>query len=90
MRFKKLFPLLILLFLVSCESDTKVTDYSKIVYEENPTEPYRPRRASRVDKFIFEGHRYIMFSDNFDGSYKGHAGVVHDPECECFKRDEQK
>ena len=44
----------------------------KIGHQNNP--PF-----NRIYKFKFEGHRYI----DFDGYRR--TGVVHDPNCECFK-----
>lgn len=32
-------------------------------------------------KFKYQGHAYIMFSEN-----KFENGVVHDPDCECFNK----
>ena len=43
-----------------------------------------------VDEFKYKGHSYIKFLDAPVGSYRGYAGVVHNPECECFKDSVRK
>ena len=43
----------------------------------------------RVDKFSFEGHKYILFKTN-KGWNNAMCGVVHDPECEKKDREVKK
>ena len=55
-------------------------------YYNEQIDTTRTYRAAHIDKFMFEGHRYIMFSG--ETGNQGYAGVVHDPDCPCFyKRD---
>lgn len=67
--------ILIIAFLaVSCEqSSYRVDDYIL-----NNDIPFR-----RIAHFEYRNHKYIFFET---GGYKS-GGVVHDPECSCFKRD---
>lgn len=40
----------------------------------------------RITHFGYNGHKYIKFQDCFGNGSVG--GVVHDPDCECFKKEE--
>lgn len=74
---KLIFLIPVFLMLASCnEPNTK--DYTETTFE-NSKESYRPIGAERVQKFVYEGHRYLMFSSPHCHGF----GIVHDPNCEC-------
>lgn len=74
------------ILLSSCTEKDRNRMKENSKYHNEQLDTTRTYRAANIDKFIFEGHRYIMFSGN--SGYSGYAGVVHDPDCPCFyKRD---
>lgn len=42
------------------------------------------RCASRITKFNYEGHSYLLYQDGV-GYREGVAGICHDENCECKK-----
>ena len=74
---KKLFVLIVCLFLaVGCGHYTTPVRENK---DEPTTELF-----TRIEKFEFEGHKYIWFR-SLNGGYAGwDGGIVHDPDCECM------
>lgn len=42
----------------------------------------------RITHFEYKGHKYIKFKEIYGNS--SIAGVVHDPDCECFEEEEKK
>lgn len=72
--------LLVCTICTSCGNECKVNKSSmnteKIVLENN--------RDFRVTEFTYKGHDYI-FMKNDIGRYAT-AGLVHDPNCECFNK----
>lgn len=69
--------ILIIAFLAaSCEQSS----YKVENYISNNDIPFR-----RIAHFEYRNHKYIFFETN--GYKSATAGVVHDPECGCFKHD---
>ena len=71
--------LIVVLMVVGCERKPAV------INDNYDTAEYI---FTRVEKFEFEGHRYIWFINdaNIVNGY-GHGtsgGIVHDPNCECM------
>ena len=70
--------LLVPLFCASCNrSDTRRVE-PKVTIENS-------RRSFSAIEFTFEEHDYIYFRTGSGKFVSG--GVVHDPNCKCFKQD---
>jgi len=44
-----------------------------------------------IKEFEYKGHQYIWFEQSLRQGYAGYgfAGVVHNPDCKCFKKVEE-
>lgn len=42
--------------------------------------------ASHITEVTYKGHNYLLFQ-RFSGLANGVAGITHDPDCPCHKRD---
>ena len=74
---KNFLLVVLVLFCTSCEEDRQTE--VRYLGKENPKDeiPFK-----RITHFEYKGHKYIKF----EGLYKDWVGgVVHDPDCECFK-----
>ena len=49
-------------------------------------EQYDADIASRITAFTYKGHRYFMYKEAPVGSYRGYAGITHDPDCSCHNK----
>lgn len=79
----KKFLLVTLVFCcVSCENNQTEVRY---LGKENPKDiiPFE-----RITHFEYKGHKYIKFEELCGNASVG--GVVHDPDCECFKKEEKE
>ena len=77
---KNLLLIALVLFCTSCEDhETEIRYLGK----ENPKDeiPFE-----RITHFEYKGHKYIKFEEMFGNA--GVGGVVHDPDCECFGKEE--
>lgn len=90
--------ILILLSIVALGSCTGVnTDNPKNNEEaENfGQQVQRVQTGSKYDnvirEFEYKGHQYIWFEQSIRQGYAGYgfAGVVHNPDCKCFKKVEE-
>ena len=102
---KKLLLTLLLVILtfmvVSCYSYDKRT-HAKDAEPENPdtvpyvytkqwklsVDQYTNGQISDIKHFDYNGHSYIQFI--ISGTYGGHGGVIHDPDCKCNQKDTLK
>ena len=89
---KLLLTIVVSLTLVSCEEvrSKDVIDFSG--YKASPTDsvtPYRPEYATYVDKFTFDGHRYLGFSQFGTTCSSDDICIVHDPDCPCKNKGEE-
>ena len=80
MIMKKFLLVSLVLCCISCEDNQTEVRY---LGKENPKDeiPF-----DRITHFGYNGHKYIKFQDCFGNGSVG--GVVHDPDCECFKKEE--
>ena len=76
--------LLVLGLLASCNCESPKREMPVEPVKELTETNYMP--LEHANKFTYEGHSYIVFYSHVN-MYKGFAGVVHDPDCECQKRD---
>ena len=96
---KKLLAFIIVaLVCVSCydnkthkdDSEEKFTNDVPYVYTEQillKAESYTYGQISSIRHFTYKGHDYIQF--HVCGTHSGGYGIVHDPECECTKKEEK-
>ena len=56
------------------------THTETLIFGTETTSGYRYITRIYINKFIYNGHSYIFFSDDMH-----HGGFVHDPDCECSK-----
>ena len=67
------------ILLFGCEPESQ-----KTIYSSDGTTIY-------VRKFEFEGHQYIEFYRSGGAiSYDNYTGFVHDPDCPCTLKEEEK
>lgn len=76
--------LLALSLLISCSCENCERKMPVEPIKELTETNYMP--FEHANKFTYDGHSYIVFYSHVN-MYKGFAGVVHDPDCECQKRD---
>ena len=77
---KKFLLVALVLCCISCENNQTEVRY---LGKESPKDiiPFR-----RITHFEYKGHKYIKFGELAGQSSVG--GVVHDPDCECFGKEE--
>ena len=77
---KNLLLVALVLCCISCENNQTEVRY---LGKESPKDiiPFR-----RITHFEYKGHKYIKFGELAGQSSIG--GVVHDPDCECFGKEE--
>ena len=70
----------LVLFCISCSEGGHQVEV-RYLGKENPKDiiPF-----DRITHFEHKGHKYIKFEE-LDGQFSV-GGVVHDPDCECFKK----
>ena len=80
---KKFLLVALVLCCISCEEDHQTE--VRYLGKENPKDiiPF-----DRITHFEHKGHKYIKFEE-LDGQFSV-GGVVHDPDCECFKKEEKE
>jgi hypothetical protein len=79
---KKFLLVALVLCCISC-SEGHQTEV-RYLGKESPKDiiPFR-----RITHFEYKGHKYIKFEE-LDGQFS--VGVVHDPDCECLLKEEEK
>lgn len=94
---KKLLAFIIVaLVCVSCydskthkdDSDETITKNVPYVYTEQimlESESYTYGQISSIRHFTYKGHDYIQF--HVCGTHSGGYGIVHDPDCQCTKKE---
>lgn len=82
---KALVAIIGLTSLVSCSSDVDVPEndvrYTEISIHKST--------ELCIIKYEFEGHKYQFHAFHL-GSLNGVGGLVHDPDCSCFRNDSLK
>ena len=77
----------LLVALVLCCVSCKKNNQTEVRYlgKESPKDiiPF-----DRITHFEYKGHKYIKFEEIYGNA--SIAGVVHDPDCECFGKKEEK
>lgn len=74
---KLLVAILVCLALASCSGSATKT-------HEDWQREHDKRCASRITKFNYEGHSYLLYQYGV-GNKEGVAGICHDANCECQK-----
>lgn len=77
----------LLVALVLCCISCKNNNQTEVIYlgKESPKDiiPF-----DRITHFKYKEHKYIKFEKTFGNA--SIAGVVHDPDCECFGEEEKE
>jgi hypothetical protein len=79
---KKFLLVALVLCCISCENDQTEVRY---LGKESPKDiiPF-----DRITHFEYKGHKYVKFEEI--RGYGSVGGVVHDPDCGCFEKEEKE